>query len=212
MVEAPATTKLTVKGEDAFYEAVVSRFDRGRNKIAATNDPRIVGMDDFAIFQLWPSYSRPHPWWEVCSYTVTFFKMPMLCARPQDVRRGCKVLEFRPIGELELSITPCEPHDLPPWYAEGQPRPTNAQEVYFIQAKDGGPIKIGSSCDTSTRLSQLQAYNPAELVCLGVIREGGVRLERQLHVEFAKYRIRHEWFEPVQELMEYITANTEACS
>jgi hypothetical protein len=36
--------------------------------------------------------------------------------------------------------------------------------------------------------------------------EGGAEMEKQLHAQFAPYRLAGEWFSPAAELMEFINA------
>jgi hypothetical protein len=41
--------------------------------------------------------------------------------------------------------------------------------VYFIQAKEGGPVKVGKAVDPVARLRELQCANASELVIRAVI-------------------------------------------
>lgn len=77
-------------------------------------------------------------------------------------------------------------------------------KVYFIQAIDGGPIKIGKALDIKRRLKSLQTDHYSELRVIASIPDGGVALEKTLHDRFKEYRIRGEWFEPADELIKYI--------
>jgi hypothetical protein len=93
--------------------------------------------------------------------------------------------------------------------------------VYFVQAVNGGPIKIGftSHYDPTRRLRQLQLFSAEELRLIGLIRaqtrdEGsGLRtgreraLEQSLHRRFAAQRIRGEWFEPSDALLAMVAEN-----
>jgi hypothetical protein len=65
--------------------------------------------------------------------------------------------------------------------------------VYFIQAGEGGPVKIGSTADTSSRLRELQCANPVELSLLREV-DGGLAEERWLQKHFSRRRLRGEWF------------------
>lgn len=70
------------------------------------------------------------------------------------------------------------------------------QFVYFIQADENGPIKIGfTSDDPKRRLNQLQTGNAATLRLLGSIR-ADISRERQFHSDLAEWRLQGEWFEP----------------
>lgn len=64
-------------------------------------------------------------------------------------------------------------------------------QVYFLQRADG-LIKIGTSHDFPSRLSQLTASHGM----LGIIRviNGDRKLERQLHVKFKRFHEYGEWF------------------
>lgn len=69
------------------------------------------------------------------------------------------------------------------------------QFVYFIQADQGGPIKIGfTSDDPQKRLSQLQTGNAARLRLLGSIK-GDIAREKDFHDSLAEWRLQGEWFE-----------------
>lgn len=65
--------------------------------------------------------------------------------------------------------------------------------VYFIQAGEGGPIKIGLADDVAARLMELQVGNHE---CLTVLRtvDGNRSVERWFHRHFADKRLRGEWF------------------
>jgi hypothetical protein len=76
--------------------------------------------------------------------------------------------------------------------------------VYFMQIGDDGPIKIGFTKNIRHRLSVVQIGNPA-LVRLIAVTDGGRAKEFELHNRFKKYRLYGEWFEPNQELLEYIS-------
>lgn len=77
--------------------------------------------------------------------------------------------------------------------------------VYFVQAGEGGPIKIGRSADLEARVSALQTANANVLRVIGKY-PGRSAVERGLHTLFAKYRTRDggEWFHPSPELMAFI--------
>jgi hypothetical protein len=76
-------------------------------------------------------------------------------------------------------------------------------EVYFIQAGDGGPIKIGISDNVPLRLNTLQTAHHETLRLLSRI-PGGESDEAALHEQFAALRIRGEWFRPGAELLAHI--------
>lgn len=69
------------------------------------------------------------------------------------------------------------------------------QFVYFIQADENGPIKIGfTSDDPKRRLNQLQTGNASTLKLLGAINGSAAR-EREFHSQLAEFRLQGEWFE-----------------
>jgi len=78
--------------------------------------------------------------------------------------------------------------------------------VYFIQAGEDGPIKIGFTRSKSVekRLSDLQHGNAETLVVLASI-EGSLIDEKNLHIKFSQFHIRGEWFEPSYELLAHIS-------
>lgn len=83
--------------------------------------------------------------------------------------------------------------------------------VYFIQAGDDGPIKIGETAHRSPthRLFELQAGNHRELFvratqCDLWSSTPTRSLERQLHASFDHLRIHREWFLPARDLLVYI--------
>jgi excisionase family DNA binding protein len=78
--------------------------------------------------------------------------------------------------------------------------------VYFIQDGEGGPIKIGTTGDLYSRLDSLQTANARNLKLLGY-QTGGYGVERALHDKFDRSKIRGEWFEPSDEILEYIKNN-----
>lgn len=66
--------------------------------------------------------------------------------------------------------------------------------VYFIQAQEGGPVKIGWTVNPHKRLKALQAASPYKLVIRHALR-GTQQLEHYLHERFAGCRLEGEWFE-----------------
>lgn len=83
--------------------------------------------------------------------------------------------------------------------------------VYFIQAGEGGLIKIGMTYDVADRMKTLQVGCPARLILLGVIqREDAAEQERSAHIYFKHLRVRGEWFTPAPELLEVIDKHAHA--
>lgn len=71
--------------------------------------------------------------------------------------------------------------------------------VYFIQAGDNGPIKIGIARNPRKRLRQLQTANPERLRLLGTI-DGDLEVERRIHSELEDWRLAGEWFRADEEV------------
>ncbi|WP_087866098.1 GIY-YIG nuclease family protein [Comamonas thiooxydans] len=68
--------------------------------------------------------------------------------------------------------------------------------VYFIRHGNTGPIKIGRASEVKRRIGQLQTGNPTTLQLLGwLVPSCDDAMERQLHLLYAEYRVRGEWFE-----------------
>jgi hypothetical protein len=91
------------------------------------------------------------------------------------------LLDFAPCGRQQIEDTS--------W----KPRPRRYSEVYFIQAKTGGPIKIGYTHNVIARLDGLQVGNPEELRIVATV-PGGAKEEAAIHRRLRRYRIRGEWF------------------
>lgn len=96
--------------------------------------------------------------------------------------------------------------------------------VYFIAAGDpADAIKIGISTEATlkSRIRRIQGSNHEKLKVLGLIRfptmkEAETR-EQKLHEDFEQFQ-RHpkgtagqEWFNPIQEIFDYINTNKEIC-
>jgi hypothetical protein len=65
--------------------------------------------------------------------------------------------------------------------------------VYFIQAGQSGPIKIGIAIDVRKRLLALGCGSPEKLFLRATI-PGGQKLERRLHRALRDHRLEGEWF------------------
>lgn len=72
--------------------------------------------------------------------------------------------------------------------------------VYFIQAGENGPVKIGRSRDVLGRVRTLQTAHPQPLSVLRVI-DGDRTVERWLHDQFAPFHERGEWFRFVPDML-----------
>lgn len=67
--------------------------------------------------------------------------------------------------------------------------------VYFIQAGEGGPIKIGFSLNVKARMAGLQTGRTEKLKLLLTLPGTKVD-EARLHDKFGRFRIQGEWFKP----------------
>lgn len=66
--------------------------------------------------------------------------------------------------------------------------------IYVISQGDSAVVKIGHGGNPKKRLTELQTGSPIQLL-LQWTHDGGEELEGHLHVVFAEYRIRGEWFD-----------------
>lgn len=84
--------------------------------------------------------------------------------------------------------------------------------VYFVQAEDGGPVKIGWAHAYAVRrlLSTLQVGNPARLVIRRLVA-GGAELEKLIHGHLARYRVREtgKWFYDAPEVSRLATPRAD---
>ena len=76
--------------------------------------------------------------------------------------------------------------------------------VYFFQALEGGPVKIGHSGDIEMRRRQLESVYGRPLVILKIVA-GSQQEEAAFHERFAPYRIdKTEQFRPGPRLIEFL--------
>jgi hypothetical protein len=75
--------------------------------------------------------------------------------------------------------------------------------VYFIQAVEGGRIKIGTTIRLTERLKTLAKEAGSELRVLAVV-DGDRKIEKGLHRRFSQLRAVGEWFEPGDDLLGFI--------
>lgn len=77
--------------------------------------------------------------------------------------------------------------------------------IYFIQAGENGPIKIGRSNDVEKRLKQLQTASAEKLKILWKYDvENDKKVESELHKQLQHERIDGEWFRPSEEVLRTI--------
>lgn len=85
--------------------------------------------------------------------------------------------------------------------------------IYFIQAGEDGPIKIGWAVNPEARMRTFQTANFLPLRMLFSERYRSIlfakAIESDLHTEFKDYRIHGEWFAPESRL---IRAISDFCS
>lgn len=91
-------------------------------------------------------------------------------------------------------------------YVEQRPIPgLREQFVYFVTVEyPNFPVKIGISQSSKMRLSALQTALPYAVKLLAMVRAPDHRFEHRLHRKFAHIKLRGEWFERTDELMNYI--------
>jgi hypothetical protein len=77
--------------------------------------------------------------------------------------------------------------------------------IYLIQDADG-LIKIGTTIRLSQRLKQLKSEHKQHLKVLGVV-DGSYADEAVLHLRFAHSRVLGEWFQPTDELNDFIATD-----
>jgi hypothetical protein len=81
---------------------------------------------------------------------------------------------------------------------------TSQGSVYFVQAGEGGPIKIGwTGGDPKARMRDLQTGNPYPLSMLGHVPGSGAD-EAELHDRFRHLRMVGEWFKPAPEIVAFL--------
>lgn len=83
--------------------------------------------------------------------------------------------------------------------------------VYFIQAGEDGPIKIGVTAEPGDRLRILQSghYEELRLLCAPYCGARGDTIEKRLHRGLSAYHIRGEWFRPARRVLVTVNAILE---
>jgi len=79
--------------------------------------------------------------------------------------------------------------------------------IYFIQAGESGPIKIGASGNLRVRRKGLQTSHYSYLKIIGVM-PGSEKEEHELQNRFIRHNIRGEWFNPDSEILDFIAKNS----
>ena len=75
--------------------------------------------------------------------------------------------------------------------------------IYFVQAGDDGPIKIGTSNNPESRIDSLQTANPNKLKILH-IGPGKRTREKAIQRHFHHLSISGEWYCPEEDLLNFI--------
>jgi hypothetical protein len=84
--------------------------------------------------------------------------------------------------------------------------------VYFLQAADGGPVKIGFTANLKYRKRDLEKHYGKPLSLLAT-RDGGKENEAAIHAMFDHLRLgRTEQFRPDADLMAFIESDAEVNS
>lgn len=84
----------------------------------------------------------------------------------------------------------------------------DAEFVYFIQAGDDGPVKIGITRDPKKRLSYLQVGNHLPLRLIGLWPAADSEEEAFLHSYLEGERIRGEWYKPTTAVLDMAEVRT----
>jgi hypothetical protein len=87
----------------------------------------------------------------------------------------------------------------------GTRKPLDRGRIYFVQAGDDGPIKIGFAQHLETRLAGLRTDSPVPLV-LRCSLPGTRADEKAMHRRFGDFWLRGEWFNPEPALVAFIAA------
>ena len=80
---------------------------------------------------------------------------------------------------------------------------TKRQRIYFIKGKESTLIKIGSTDNVKNRLMGMQTGSPEVLEVLATVPFGLIK-EKDLHRRFAADRVHGEWFNPSNDLLNFI--------
>ena len=98
------------------------------------------------------------------------------------------------------------PNDI---YAERVEKEYPKYFVYFIQDEFSGRIKIGTTKDVRDRLKRIQIFSPISSLKIIGCMEGSYKKENFLHRKFKKFRLHGEWFEPSEEIFNFLEQNKD---
>lgn len=81
--------------------------------------------------------------------------------------------------------------------------------VYFLTNQEAKYIKIGYTKrnNIKIRIKELSTGSSSPLHLIGLIKNGDLELEKQLHRQFRKVNL--EWHESSDELLQYINDNND---
>lgn len=144
---------------------------------------------------------------------------PMLDYTPGEFidRHGTRIVmgdptyAYRPMPPLRERFRPVRRKVAPPApgrsFAAPRPQPA-ASYTYLVAAEGSNFVKIGWAKEPWKRVAYLQTGSP---VALSVLWKVEGPYEAALHTEFAKYRVRGEWFDftEVGDPIEAVTAAVE---
>lgn len=155
-------------------------------------------MADFLAVTKMPGYRNPT---EMRGVLASFVENPRLSL--QSLTSGLE----NQLGPLGLQPNEPDQHAWRCVMARTQVARANRNQkmhgrswVYFAQAGEGGPVKIGQSRQVDVRIRALAAANAREVTLLGTIPETVIP-ESYLLSCFGRHRLRGEWFMPVAELL-----------
>lgn len=192
----------------------LAQLEDGHYHAALVSDNRAA-----ELIQCWPA-ADPDYWWlkvtDKPDGANRFTRKPVHVA---DIRECLRIMGVDPDAVCPWTREASEPLTKPPGSVVGavtkgppanQPAKQQGQRwVYFVQAGDAGPIKIGVATNPRSRLSSLQTSTAVPLHPLGVVI-GGVAEEAVLHRRFGEFRLRGEWFMPERPLLDYIREEAQS--
>lgn len=86
------------------------------------------------------------------------------------------------------------------------PKPIRLTFVYLVLDERTGLVKIGRAKDPSARERTLQSENPRVVMLFS--SPASAELERELHQDYAQFRVRGEWFRLSRDQIENIAKRT----
>ena len=171
---------------------------------AQVSAPATGEVDLFQFFDTWitraPAPKGKQLWW----LTFTHMQGAFGTQRPMTMQQISaffkKVVVFRSSYVAAMRTWRWEPGIIEP-----KEDVQLLKYVYFVQAEEGGLIKIGITKNPHMRLSTMQTNCPVLLQTLRVI-PAHTPVEKTLHRLFRNQRVRGEWFRPESSLVELIRA------